>query len=164
MNLAAIWNLPAIFLLENNHYAVSTPIEQSSRNPDLFRRGHGYDVTSSVVNGNDVLKIFEKTTQAAEICRNGKGPVLIEAKTYRHGGHHVNDPGEYMPTQQLEHFKQIDPIKVIRKYLKKLVHIADDEIKEIEDGVKYQMEIAIESAKKSDEPSAEEFLEMVQGY
>ena len=126
----------------------------------------------NVVQANEVLdevdrlfdKMFEKTTQAAEICRNGKGPVLIEAKTYRHGGHHVNDPGEYMPVQQLEHYKQIDPIKVIRKYLKKLVHIADEEIKEIENGVKDQMEKAIEFAKESEEPSAVEFLEMVQGY
>jgi pyruvate dehydrogenase E1 component alpha subunit len=164
LNLAAIWNLPAIFLLENNHYAVSTPIEQSSRSPDLYKRGKGYDVISSAVDGNDVLKVFEKTSEAVRTCHDGKGPVLIEAKTYRHGGHHVNDPGQYMPQERLKSFKAKDPLKISKRYLNKMTDISEKVIKEIEAEVEYQLEEAIEFAKQSEEPSLGEFIDRVREY
>ncbi|NQU76147.1 MAG: thiamine pyrophosphate-dependent dehydrogenase E1 component subunit alpha, partial [Planctomycetes bacterium] len=97
LNLAAIWDLPVIFVAENNHYAVSTPIEHTSRTSDIYKRAEGYLVTASSVDGNDVLAVYERTLDAVVQCRRGKGPVFIEANTYRQGGHHINDPGMYMP-------------------------------------------------------------------
>jgi pyruvate dehydrogenase E1 component alpha subunit len=161
LNLAAIWDLPVIFVLENNHYAVSSPIEEMSRIPDLYKRAEGYGVPAGAVDGNDVLAVYEKTGEAAEICRKGKGPVLIEAKTYRHGGHHVNDPGLYMPEDRLEHYKARDPIKTGRKYLLEQGKCSEDEILAIERDIEQKMEKAIEFARNSPQPSVQEFLEEV---
>jgi pyruvate dehydrogenase E1 component alpha subunit len=163
LNLAAIWNLPALFVLENNHYAVSTPIEQSSRDTDLYKRGLGYGVESFSVDGNNVFEVFEKTSDAVKKCRGGKGPVLIEAKTYRHGGHHVNDPGQYMPKERLEHFKSRDPVVMARNNMIQGDKLSEQAIKEIEDGVEKEMDEAIEYAKSCSELSIDEFRETVFG-
>lgn len=164
LNLAAIWNLPVIFVLENNHYAVSTPIEQSSRNPDLYQRARGYDVKASAVDGNDVLKVYEKTMEAIEACLQGHGPVLIEAKTFRHGGHHVNDPGSYMPEARVLYFQKKDPLKIIRKDLIEISQMTVEEIEEIEAEVIRQTEQAIEFAKNGEEIALTEFMDLVRGY
>jgi len=161
LNLAAIWNLPAIFMVENNHYAVSTPIEQSSRSPDLYKRAEGYMVTAGSIDGNDVLAVYEKTKEASEKCRRGEGPVLIEAKTYRHGGHHVNDPGLYMPKDRLEYYSKKDPVKIGRQYLLEKGQCSEEEIAELENHIACELEAAVEFAKKCPEPSVEEFLEEI---
>jgi len=162
LNLAAIWDLPVIFLLENNQYAVSSPIEEMSRIPDLYRRAEGYGVPAYPVDGNDVLAVYEKTKEAIEACRNGKGPVMIEAKTYRHGGHHVNDPGLYMPRDKLEYYKSKDPVDIGRKYLLEETKCTEQEAAAIEQQAQQAMEEAIEFAKNSPEPSVEKFLEEVE--
>ena len=161
LNLAAIWDLPAIFVLENNHYAVSSPIEEMSRIPDLYKRAEGYGVPAGAVDGNDVLAVYEKTKEAAEMCRSGKGPVLIEAKTYRHGGHHVNDPGLYMPKDRLEEYKARDPVKLGRRYLLEQAKLDEEGVLAIERDIERQMEEAIDFAKNSPEPSVEQFLQEV---
>jgi pyruvate dehydrogenase E1 component alpha subunit len=158
MNLAAIWNLPLILMLENNQYAVSTPIEQVSRDPDLYKRGAGYGVESFVVDGNDVLKVYECTQSAVALCQNEKGPVLIEAKTYRHGGHHVNDPGHYMPKERLEYYRAKDPVMLGRKYLVEEGGASEEDVREIEACVERELEEAIAFAKSSPEPPVDAFL------
>jgi TPP-dependent pyruvate/acetoin dehydrogenase alpha subunit len=162
LNLAAIWDLPVVFLLENNQYAVSSPIEEMSRTPDLYKRAEGYGVPAYQVDGNDVLAIYEKTKKAIEACRNGKGPVMVEAKTYRHGGHHVNDPGLYMPKDWLEYYKSRDPIDIGRKYVLEKANCTEPEVEAIEQQVRQAMEEAIEFAKNNPEPSVEKFLEEVE--
>ena len=162
LNLAAIWDLPVIFLLENNQYAVSSPIEEMSRIPDLYKRAEGYGVRAYQVDGNDVLAVYENTQNAIETCRKGKGPVMIEAKTYRQGGHHVNDPGLYMPKDKLEYYKSKDPVDIGRKYLLEEAKCTEQEAAAIEQQVQQAMEEAIEFAKNSPEPSVEKFLEEVE--
>lgn len=162
LNLAAIWDLPVIFLLENNQYAVSSPIEEMSRIPDLYKRAEGYGVRAYQVDGNDVLAVYENTQNAIETCRKGKGPVMIEAKTYRHGGHHVNDPGLYMPKDRLEYYKSKDPVDIGRKYLLEETKCTEQEAAAIEQQVQQAMEEAIEFAKNSPEPSVEKFLKEVE--
>jgi pyruvate dehydrogenase E1 component alpha subunit len=161
LNLAAIWDLPVVFVLENNHYAVSSPIEEMSRIPDLYRRAEGYGVPASAVDGNDVLAVYEKTQEAIELCRAGKGPVLIETKTYRHGGHHVNDPGAYMPKDRLEQYKARDPVKLGRRYLIERGDFTEEQVLSLEDEIDGQMAEAIEFAKSSPAPSVDAFLEEV---
>jgi len=161
LNMAAIWDLPVIFVIENNHYAVSSPVEKMARIPDLYKRGQAYGVPSSPVDGNDVLAVYERTTEAAEMCRRGKGPVLIEAKTYRHGGHHVNDPGHYMPAERLKRYKAKDPVVLGRRYLLEDAGLSEDEVLAIEGDIDRQMDEAIEFAKGSPQPSVTQFLEEV---
>lgn len=164
LNLAAIWNLPVIFVIENNEYAASTPLELSTRDCDLYKRAAAYSVTASQVDGNDVLIVYEEAAKAVKQCRGGKGPVLIECKTYRHQGHHVNDPGAYMPGDKLEYFKsQHDPLDIARRFL--LQKIDEKTIHGIEESVRKEMEEAIVFAETSPEPDLQDFLaEVVRKY
>ncbi len=161
LNMAGAWRLPAIFLIENNQYAVSTPIETVTQEPDLYNRGIGYGVESVMLDGNDVLSVYEHVKDAAALCRGGRGPVLIEAKTYRQTGHHVNDPGHYMPADRLEHYLGRDPVKLGREYLLERGGATEEEVEKIEQAVDAAMEAAVEYAIESPEPSVERFLEEV---
>jgi len=157
LNLAAAWDLPLIIVIENNQYAVSTPITESAREPDLYRRGAGYGVESHMVDGNDVAATYGASVEAVAACRRGDGPVLIEAKTYRQSGHHVNDPGAYMPRNVLDHYLARDPVVNCRARLLEL-GVAQRELSQLEAEVESRIEEAIEFATESPEPSVEDFL------
>lgn len=157
LNLAAIWNLPVIFVIENNEYAASTPLEISTRDCDLYKRAAAYCVTATQVDGNDVLVVYEEAEKTVSQCRAGKGPVVIECKTYRHQGHHVNDPGSYMPSEKLEYYKkQHDPLDIARRYL--LEKGEEAKVKAIEESVLNEIEQAVAFAEASPEPDVQEFL------
>jgi acetoin:2,6-dichlorophenolindophenol oxidoreductase subunit alpha len=162
LNLAAAWNLPLLLVVENNQYAVSTPVGQATRETDIFKRGIGLGVESFSVDGNDVLEVYEKAKESVDKCRNGGGPVLIEAVTFRHGGHHVNDPGLYLPKEQLEYYKAKDPVDVGRNYLIEQGRATDQEVKALEEDVEKEMERAVAFAVESPEMEVEEFLQMVE--
>jgi len=164
LNLAAAWDLPLIMVLENNQYGVSTPIEECTRVPELSRRGAGYGVASFRIDGNDVLEVYETAQQAVAMCRNGTGPVLIEAMTYRHAGHHVNDPGTYMPQDRLEYYKSRDPVGIGRDYLQRRGGATQEQIQALEAEVECDMDEAVQFAVTSAEPSVEQFLAEVSSY
>jgi pyruvate dehydrogenase E1 component alpha subunit len=153
LNLAGIYRLPVVYLLENNHYAVSTPIECATGCCDLAGRGPAYGVPGICVDGNDALAVYEETTAAVARARRGQGPTLIEADTFRHGGHHVNDPGLYMDPAVLADRKARDPMVLMRRT------IGDDtRIAAIDAQVDAELKAAVEFAVSSPEPSVEEFL------
>ena len=158
MNLAAIWNLPVLLVLENNHYAVSLPIEKACRTKDLADRGIGYGVESLIVDGNDVLEVYENAEASVRKCRSGNGPVLIECKTYRHMGHHVNDPGTYMPKDKLAYYKSKDPVDLGRGFLVQQGKAGEEELAEIHSQVDALLNEAVAFAMDSPEPDVEEFL------
>lgn len=162
LSVAAMWNLPLVIVIENNQYAVSTPIEYSARETDLYKRASGYGVVTSGVDGNDVWAVFEKTCEAVELCRKGLGPVVIEAKTYRHQGHHVNDPGTYMPKEKMDYYKEKDPVVIGRKYLRN--YLNEVEIIKIEKDIDQEMEDAIVFAQNSKEMTIEDFQQNIQKY
>lgn len=162
LNLAAIWDLPMILILENNQYAVSTPLSQSARQTELYKRGEALGIESFSIDGNNVLKVYEKTKDAAEKCRNGKGPILIEAITFRHGGHHVNDPGAYMSKEKLDYYMSIDPIARGRQYLIEIGKASEQEVDQIEATIEREMEEAIDYAKNCAELDKKEFMELIQ--
>jgi acetoin:2,6-dichlorophenolindophenol oxidoreductase subunit alpha len=164
LNLAGIWNLPLLLVVENNHYAVSTPIEKATREPDICKRGPGYGIKSVCVDGNDVLAVYEQAKEAVNECRTGLGPVLMEAKTYRHGGHHVNDPGLYMPKEKLDYYKAKDPVNIGRKYTFERGGMSEDEITAIEESVERALDDAVRFAEESPEMTVEEFHGIVEAY
>lgn len=155
LNLAAIWDLPALFVLENNQYAVSTPIEQVSRDPDLYKRGSAYGVESRCVDGNDVVAVYRTAAEAVATCRRGAGPVLLEAKTFRHMGHHVNDPGLYMPQDRVEHYRAKDPVGVAARHLCEAAGTGEEELARIRAEVEAEIEAAVAFAMASPAPFAE---------
>lgn len=157
LNMAAIYQLPVIFMLENNHYAVSTPIECAAGCCDLAGRGPAYGVPGICVDGNDAVAVYRETLRAAERARRGEGPTLIEANTFRHGGHHVNDPGLYMDPELLQQWKERDPVVLMRQV------VADPaKIKAIEALVDAELEAAVAFAAQSPEPDVEAFLAEIQ--
>jgi TPP-dependent pyruvate/acetoin dehydrogenase alpha subunit len=164
MNLAATWHLPVIFVMENNQYAVSTPVESSTGEPELWKRGTGYGVKSERIDGNDVILVYEKTLEMVNDCRKGEGPCLLECLTFRKSGHHVNDPGDYMPKEKLEYFNQHDPLLIGRKILKKFTDPTDTELNEIEQNVMNELEDAIRFAMDSEEMTESEFNDFIKGY
>ena len=164
LNLAAAWGLPYILVVENNQFAVSTPISQSTKESELFKRGQSLGVESIRIDGNNVFEVMEQAKIAVQKCREGNGPYLIEAVTFRHGGHHVNDPGAYMPKDQLEHYMSKDPINQCKDYLLNKSGFSEDEITEIERSVMNEVAEGIEFAKNSPEMGTEEFLDFVEKY
>ena len=152
LNFAAALHLPIIFVLENNHYAVSTPIEYSAGCCDLSKLGPAYGMAGCSVDGNDGVIVYAETKQAVERARRGDGPSLIEANTFRHGGHHVNDPGLYMDQDALAQWKARDPLNLLRGRLD------EREAAEIEKSVDKELAEAVDFAKNSPEPSVEDFL------
>lgn len=164
LNMAAVWNLPLLLVVENNQYAVSTPVEQSTRETDIYKRGFGFGVESFLVDGNDVLAVYEQARSSLETCRRGKGPVLIEAKTYRHGGHHVRDNGDYMPQDRLEYYKSRDPVAIGRANLCEKGGASEEEIGAIEKSVEREMAEAVTFAEESPELTLEEFLGIVENF
>ena len=153
LNFAAVFNLPVVYILENNHYAVSTHIECSSRTCDLAMRAEGYCIPNDVVDGNDAVAVYWGVKQAVERARKGEGPTLVECKTFRHGGHHINDPGTYMDAETLAEWKACDPLTVMRN---RIGDAAKTEA--IEKEVEAVLDEAVEFAKNSPQPSVEEFV------
>ncbi|WP_165779829.1 thiamine pyrophosphate-dependent dehydrogenase E1 component subunit alpha [Mesorhizobium sanjuanii] len=164
LNLAAIWNLAFVLVVENNQYAVSTRIEESTREVDLYKRGLAIGVESHQVDGNDPLAVYNMTKEAVEKCRRGEGPILIEAKTYRHMGHHVNDPGKYMPADRLAYYKERDPVDRARNALIEMSGIDQSEIEAIESEIRQEFENAIEFSKASGEVTIADFREFAAAY
>jgi pyruvate dehydrogenase E1 component alpha subunit len=162
LNLAAIWNLPVLVVVENNQYAVSTPIGQATREPQLFKRAEALGIESCSIDGNDVFTVYEKSAEALENCRQGRGPQVIEAITFRHGGHHVNDPGTYLPEDKLNHYKAKDPVHTCRTVLLQEYGFSESELTRLENDADLQLQAAIEFARNSDELTIAEFTELVE--
>jgi TPP-dependent pyruvate/acetoin dehydrogenase alpha subunit len=157
MNLAAIWDLPVIFVLENNQYAVSTPIRDSARVEHLSERAAAYGMPGLTVDGNDAVAVHDAMEEPIRRARAGDGPSLVECMTYRHGGHHVNDPGLYLPKDELEHWKARDPLILLREQLAR-AGVPEAEITAVEERVERVMDEAVDFATASGNPSVEEFL------
>jgi pyruvate dehydrogenase E1 component alpha subunit len=164
LNLAGAFNLPVIVVVENNQYAVSTPVEQATREPELYKRGIGCGVESYRMDGNDVLEVYEHARRAVESCTAGKGPVLLEALTYRHAGHHVNDPGQYMPEDKLNYYKEHDPCILGRRYLLEQGSATEAEIDALEERVRQRMEEAVAFGEADTQPDLADFLQAIEEY
>lgn len=157
MNLAAIMDLPVVFVLENNQYAVSTPIADSARVAHLSDRAAAYGMPGITVDGNDAPIVYGAMQEPIRRARAGEGPSLVECMTYRHGGHHVNDPGLYLPREELERWKARDPLLLLRARLAG-AGVEETVVTAIEERVERLIDEAVAFADASPQPSVEEFL------
>ncbi len=161
MNLASIWKLPAIFVCENNMYAQYTRHDYDTAVVDIALRARGYDMPGVTVDGMDVMAVREAATKAVEAARTGKGPTLIEAKTYRYYGHNEGDPQVYRSEREVEEWRKFDPIVRLRT---KLIHdnvLTEEAWKALEHGVVEEIEGAVKFGEESPLPDANEFLDDV---
>ncbi|MEM0095744.1 MAG: pyruvate dehydrogenase (acetyl-transferring) E1 component subunit alpha [Candidatus Bathyarchaeia archaeon] len=161
INMAAIWSLPVIFVCENNLYAMGTRQSMVMRIENIADRAAAYGIPGVVVDGNDVLAVYEATSKAAERARKGEGPTLIECKTYRHRGHSRVDPAKYRPREEVEAWLAKDPIKRFREKLLGLNVLTEAEIQQIDREVAAEIEEAVRYAMESPYPAPEEALEDV---
>ncbi len=163
LNLAAIYNLPVIFIIENNGFAGTTKVSDTSLNENLSDRGKGYGVTGKSVFGNDPVEVLVAARAAVKKIRNGLGPSIIEAKTYRHLGHHINDTGDYMPKDEREKWRDLDPLGIALQYLKDY-NVSKRKITAIHTAVEKNIKQAVTFALDSPEPDAETFLTDIGQY
>jgi 2-oxoisovalerate dehydrogenase E1 component len=161
INLAAIWNLPVIFICENNGYAIATRQEKVMRLNDIAARASAYGIPGVVADGNDALEMYQVVREAADRARAGRGPTLIEAKTYRWGGHHTGDPGTYRKQEEVDSWKRKDPLPRFRSYLLKAGVLSEAEAKQMEEEAARLMEEAVAFADSSPAPDiAEAFADV----
>jgi len=161
LNMAAIWDLPVVFVCENNLYGLTGPADEMLSVKDVAARANSYDMPGVIVDGNDVLDVYETVGEAVKRARKGGGPSLIEAKTYRWKGHFVGDPELYRDQEEVEKWKERCPIKKYKNYLIETKEIAVEELDEIEAKVKAEIKEAVKFAKESPEPEIETVFEDV---
>ena len=156
-NMAALWRLPVIFVIENNQYAMGTAQERSTSSPEIYTRGEAFGIKGEAVDGMDVIAVKTAGDKAADYCRAGKGPYILEIKTYRYRGHSMSDPAKYRTREEVQKMRaQRDPIEAIRTLLVSEKHATDEEIKTIDKEIKEIINACAEYAKDSPEVSAEE--------
>jgi pyruvate dehydrogenase E1 component alpha subunit len=155
-NMAKLWNLPVIYVVENNHYAMGTSIQRSSAEPELFRRGQAHRIPGLQVDGMDVLAVRGAAEVALEWTRSGKGPILIEFLTYRYRGHSMSDPAKYRTREEVQDYREHrDPIMHAEQELAKL-GITEEELKAIDKEIKDIVVGAAKFAEEAPEPEPAE--------
>jgi pyruvate dehydrogenase E1 component alpha subunit len=157
-NMAKLWNLPVVYVIENNEYAMGTAVKRSSSTIDLYKRGLSFGIPGEQVDGMDVLKVREAAAKATEFART-TGPIILEMKTYRYRGHSMSDPAKYRSKEEVEEYKEKhDPIENVRRILTDRKLASEDDFKKIEDEIKIIVNDAVEFAKNSPEPDANELF------
>jgi pyruvate dehydrogenase E1 component alpha subunit len=159
VNMASIWKLPVIFVCENNLYAMGTRQSRVMAIENVADRAVAYGIPGVVVDGNNVLAVYEATQKAIERARKGEGPTLIECKTYRLKGHSRVDPAKYRPKEEVEEWLAKDPIKRFKEKLMQTNTLTEPEFQQIEKKVSAEIEEAVKFAMESPYPSPEEALE-----
>lgn len=156
-NMASLWQLPVIYIIENNEYAMGTSTKRHAAIPDLHTRGEPWGIPGMQINGMSVLEMYEGSKKAVEHVRSGKGPILLEVKTYRYRGHSMSDPAKYRSKEEVEDYKENrDPITTFKKYLDANKIGGDAEFKAIEERVKAKVKESEDFAKESPEPDTTE--------
>ncbi|MEQ8503763.1 MAG: pyruvate dehydrogenase (acetyl-transferring) E1 component subunit alpha [Rhodospirillales bacterium] len=156
-NMAAIWNLPVIYVIENNKYGMGTSIERTSKTPDLHTRGLAHGIEGVPVDGMDVIAVKEAAAKAMKHCREGKGPMILEMKTYRYRGHSMSDPAKYRTKEEVQKVRrEMDPIDTLAHKLLEAKIVTEDDLKAIDKEVKAMANEAAEFAQQSPEPDVAE--------
>lgn len=158
-NMASLWKLPIVYIIENNQYAMGTSIDRHSSEVELFKRGISFEIEGEAVDGMDVLAVKEASLRAIEHARAGKGPYLLEMKTYRYRGHSMSDPAKYRPKDEPKHVRETkDPIEHIRNLGLVNGAFSEDDLKLIDKEVKEIVADAADFAQSSHEPDISELM------
>ena len=157
-NLAKLWNLPVIYIIENNEYAMGTSVSRSTAVTDLSKRGESFGIPGMKVNGMDVLEVEKAALKAREHVAKGKGPILIEVLTYRYRGHSMSDPAKYRSKDEVEKYKEDDPIISFRKFILEHKYLDEAQLKAIETAIKEDVIKCVEFCENSPEPEETELF------
>ena len=156
-NMAALWSLPVVFVIENNQYAMGTAQKRSTSTPEIHTRGEAFGIPGEAVDGMDVLAVRAAGETAVAHCRAGKGPYILEVKTYRYRGHSMSDPAKYRTREEVQKMREErDAIEHVRQMLLDGKHASEDDLKAIDKDIKDIVNKAAEFAKESPEPALDE--------
>ena len=157
-NIASLWKLPVVFVIENNKYGMGTSVNRSSAGENLSDRGKPYGIMCEIVDGMDILAVREAAIRAIDYCRSGKGPYILEMKTYRYRGHSMSDPAKYRTRDEVDKIRKTsDPIENIKSLLNKM-GVEDKTLKDIDTDIKSVIAEAAKFAQDSPEPSEDELF------
>jgi pyruvate dehydrogenase E1 component alpha subunit len=155
-NMAALWKLPMIFVIENNRYAMGTSVERSSAETHFYRRGEAFRIPGLAVDGMDVLEVHGAAMAAVDYVRAGNGPIILEMKTYRYRGHSMSDPAKYRSRDEVQEVREkSDPIEGLKKDLED-IGVSEADLKDIDKGIRSVVSEAADFAESSPEPELSE--------
>jgi pyruvate dehydrogenase E1 component alpha subunit len=164
-NMAKLWNLPIVYILENNEYAMGTSVKRASSIQELYKRGESFNIPGKQVDGMDVFAVKQAVSEACALARSGKGPTLLEMKTYRYRGHSMSDPAKYRTREEVDETRENkDPIEKLKAYAMKNKIVSEKEIKAIEERVEAVVEESVQFSINSKEPSLSELYTDVYTY
>lgn len=155
-NMAALWKLPVIYVIENNEYSMGTSLERSTAMTDLYKKGESFNIPGFQIDGMDIDAVYNAAVQAVEFVRSGSGPVILEVKTYRYRGHSMSDPAKYRSKEEVDGYKERDPIAVIKQLILDNSYVSEEQVKDIEKKVKSQITKVAEFATSEPLPSEDE--------
>jgi len=156
-NMASLWNLPIIYIIENNRYAMGTSVKRSSKKADFTKRGEPWGINGQKINGMDVIEVYKAGKEARKKIIEGKGPQLLVMETYRYKGHSMSDPATYRSKEEVEKIKNNeDPIKTFKNRMINEFSIKEGELKDIETEIKSIMKEVVDFSQKSKEPNDSE--------
>ena len=158
LNLAMLWKLPVIFVIENNGYAMGTSVQRTSNVTELYTLGESYDMPSESVDAMVVEDVHISVSRAAERARKGEGPTLLEFRTYRYKGHSMSDPGKYRSKEEVEDYKQRDPLERVRQTVLDLGHATEQDLQALEDKINAVVEESVRFAEESAFPDPKEAM------
>lgn len=161
MNLASLWELPIIFIIENNGYAMGTSVDRSSSEPEFYKRASAYRMHGERIDGMDLFKVRETADRLIPQVRETSKPVLLEVMTYRYRGHGAADPGNYRTKEEVEEWRQRDPIGIVEAWLLKNKAIKEKDVERIHAEVQAEVEECLRFAEESPWPAPESLYEDV---
>jgi len=160
-NMAMLWKLPVVYIIENNNYAMGTSVERTTNVTDLSKIGLSYEMPSKIVNGMHPEDVHEAIEEAANRARRGDGPTLLDIRTYRYKGHSMSDPQKYRSKEEVNEWIDNDPIKYVLEIIKDNKWLSEKEIEAIDVWVKKEVDESVEFAENSPYPEAHELYEDV---
>ena len=160
-NLAMLWKLPVIFIVENNGYAMGTSVERTANHTEIWKLGLGYEMPSEPLDGMDPVAVTKAVEKAVKRARKGDGPTFLEAKTYRYKGHSMSDAQHYRTKEEVKEYQKIDPINTTLEYIKQNNYASEKEIEAINEEVKKTIEDAVKFAEESPFPEVQDLYDSV---
>jgi pyruvate dehydrogenase E1 component alpha subunit len=158
LNLAGVWDLPCLFFVENNQYGMGTAVSRASAAPDMVTKAAAYDMPATKVNGMNVIEVYEATKEALDKIRAGEGPRFIEALTYRFEGHSMGDPLRYRTKDEVEKWREDDPIGILERHILETGAADKNELDAIDAEVEDVVEESVRFAEESPLPALEELF------
>lgn len=160
-NMAMLWDLPVVFICENNHYAMGTSVARTSKTLDLYKMADAYEMPADSIDGMSPEDVHNGVLRAVNRAREKGGPTLLEIKTYRYKGHSMSDPQKYRTKDELEQYKEKDPIEHTRNVLKTQFKVTEEEFETIVERVRNEVEASVKFAEESPWPNDDELLQDV---